>query len=130
MRGQGDGETWRQGDLETGRNETHGRKRIMSGESKSMAAAGYAIFRGENGYPKEKARALETLEVGKAYRVTGGEQYSSITCIELEGISGVWNTALFDCDLETLPIERMGGAAELPEGRPALTNGALALEGE
>lgn len=83
-------------------------------EGGSSPTAGYAIFHGRGGYECERKRASESLEVGKSYKVTGGTEHSCVTYIELEGIPGDWNTALFDCDRETLPFTRMVDRYILP----------------
>jgi hypothetical protein len=85
-------------------------------EGGSSPAAGYAIFHGLGGYECERKQAKATLEVGKAYKVIGGTEHSCVTYIELEGIEGDWNTALFDCDRKTLPFTRMADRYILPPG--------------
>lgn len=66
---------------------------------------GYAEFLGINGYDIERLKALETLQVGHSYRVTGGSMGHSSTKITLEGIKGNWNSVMFDVDLNTCPID-------------------------
>ena len=79
----------------------------MNDTDKIPPAPGYATFHGKGGYECERKRAIETLEAGKTYKVIGGTEHASVTYIELEGVKGDWNTALFDCDRETLPFTRM-----------------------
>ena len=75
--------------------------------TKSNPEAGHVVFRDRGGYPCERKKASEILEVGRSYKVTGGVEHSCVTYINLEGVEGSWNTALFDCDRETLPFTRM-----------------------
>lgn len=67
---------------------------------------GYVVFHGNGGYPSERGKASKILEIGKHYRVIGGDENSCVTYIRLEGINGRWNTALFDGDFNSLPISR------------------------
>jgi hypothetical protein len=66
-------------------------------------AAGHARFTGQNGQDFERSLALNTLEVGRVYRVIGGEIGRNCTYLELEGDlpKRRWNSVMFDCDTDT-----------------------------
>lgn len=70
----------------------------------SDVPAGHARFHGLGGWPGEASMAAAVLEHGKIYRVTGGSIGQSTTALELEGVPGNFNSAMFDLDPGTCPL--------------------------
>ena len=64
----------------------------------------WTTFTGAGGYPGEIEQAMKIFEVGKRYRITGGEMGQSRTYIDIKGFNGVWNSCLFDVDIDNVPI--------------------------
>jgi hypothetical protein len=63
-----------------------------------------AKFHGNGGYRTERERASRIFEPGRVYRVTGGTMGRSHSELEIEGVDGLWNSALFDVNLAECPL--------------------------
>lgn len=91
---------------------THrGRTLVLKSRSGRLGLAasvepGHARFHGGGGYPAQREAAAGTLELGKVYRVVGGVMCGWNTDLELEGVPGTWNSALFDVDIKSCPLDR------------------------
>lgn len=68
--------------------------------------AGYAIFHGKGGYPREREEAEKVFEVGKFYKVKYGVQHRWSCELYFDEVAGSWNSALFLCDVETCKLNR------------------------
>jgi hypothetical protein len=62
------------------------------------------IYTGNGGYPSEIERANKVFTKGQQYKVTGGWMSSSYTALEIEGVPGKWNSALFKCNIHKMDL--------------------------
>jgi len=69
----------------------------------------YAVYHGKPGYGtgEQQRESAKVFEVGKQYKIIGGEMYAYHTDIILEGVDGRWNSVLFDFDYSKAPLKHL-----------------------
>jgi len=67
-------------------------------------APGFAVFTGRGGTDKDLQKAMQHLQIGKAYRVTGGRISSFYTGYDIENVGPNFNSVMFIADQSTLPL--------------------------
>jgi len=85
---------------------TKAKKQLSAKVEKDEKEVGeyWTTFTGAGGYSNERKRAAEVFEVGKLYRIAGGNIGNNVTYLKLYGVKGAWNSCLFDADIDKVSI--------------------------